>query len=65
VKNAQGPGLKSAASALQAMREWLSAEQIVVSFKIGDDIIDMAIDENGVGLYCDGQAVPMVEGMLR
>jgi len=56
-----GPGLKVAGDAMQAMREWLGAEQLVASFTVEGHDVDVVVDELGVGIYHDGEEVPMVE----
>ena len=57
--NDEGPGLEVAVNALQAMREWLHAYQLTAHFHLGDDELNMVVDEDGHKLYVDGRAVPM------
>lgn len=56
------PGIKAAGDAMQAMREWLHAEQLVATFAIDGHDLDLIADELGIGLYHDGEEVPMKDG---
>jgi hypothetical protein len=60
VTGGNGPGLKAAADAMQAMREWLGAHTLTAHFELGQEQIDMVVDEDGHDMYVDGEPVPII-----
>lgn len=52
-------GVKDAAETLEAMRLELDARQVVAFFDLRETEVAMVVDRDGVGVFVNGQAVPI------